>query len=192
MRSIYRQETPCRIAVTMMVQSTVRAATVVGISTGNKRNLMAKKELTKPTLVTVTHWDYHQVIHYIEQKYKINVRDYANSDCHFNTWCDIHGLPQWDEKGRDRGSSQIFFTQYNHAPDGHAARPPYQDFWHIYAEYIDGNGSYLYLSFEPLYPTGDPDDDEYPDYPDWAKEILTLIRDEFSPEGKDMKCWVAW
>lgn len=44
---------------------------------------MPKKKLKKPKKVQhAPTWDYRQVIDYIEEKYKINVRDYAGKFAH--------------------------------------------------------------------------------------------------------------
>lgn len=63
------------------------------------------------------------------------------------------------------------------------SQPEYQNFWHLYIDNINGNGSFFYMYI------GENDD-----YPDWAKEILALIKKEFGGTIDDdhLKFYVSW
>ncbi len=58
-------------------------------------------------------------------------RDFKDSGCHFYKWCDSKGYGNKDPEGKSRGSSQIWFKEYNQSPEGEASRPEYIDFWHL-------------------------------------------------------------
>lgn len=120
-------------------------------------------------------WDYHEVIDWIEKKYKIDVRSYTPK-CGFTE-------AQYEEAKR------------------YGRKEPRCDFWgHI----IDGNdtihnGCYFYMNLLGDHykgkkkGEGDWDkDDEY--RPRWVREIQKMIYDEFKDdlEYGEMKCWVAW
>lgn len=49
---------------------------------------------------------------------------------HFVEWHAGRGLPDRDPDGLPVGSSRIFMSMYDDAPDGRAQRPPYVNFWH--------------------------------------------------------------
>ncbi len=117
-----------------------------------KKSTKKQKKLKKPVPVrSEPHWDFHQVIDYIEKKYEISVRDYAG---------------KFSNKTYDETT-------------------PYLDFWHWL---IDGpfseinNGSYQYLDLKYEL--------ENEDTPDWVKEILQKIYDEFQED--EMEFWVEW
>jgi hypothetical protein len=96
---------------------------------------------------------YRDIIKYIEDKYKINVRDYAG---HFVT--------------KDK---------------------PYLDFWHYldnkWEEQLNSNGCEVYLNLEEWLGA--------PETPDWVKEILLKIYDEFKEYIDDhggFYVYVSW
>lgn len=62
---------------------------------------------------------------------KKNFTDLKGSNGHFYTWCDEQGYGQKDPAGFDRGSSQIWYKEYNKSPTGKAACPPYINLWHL-------------------------------------------------------------
>ncbi len=70
--------------------------------------------------------------------------------------------------------------KFNGKPDD----AEYCNFWHWF---IDGgdihNGCFAHLDFESL---------EDKDTPAWVKEILLLIKKEFSPRGNVITFWVEW
>lgn len=60
---------------------------------------------------------------------------------------------------------------------------PFLCFWHwITDRHEIHNGSYFTLWYDP--------DDEY--VPDWVKEILKMIFDEFEPEYSEMEMHLSW
>lgn len=62
-------------------------------------------------------------------------------------------------------------------------RKPFLCFWHwIIDNYQIHNGSQFTLWYDP--------EDE--DTPDWVKEILKMIFDEFEPEHGEMDMYVSW
>jgi hypothetical protein len=109
------------------------------------------KEKPKPKAPVEDCLLYDEVISYIEEKYKIDTRDYSG-----------------------------MFKDGKHNPE-----KEYQDFWHLYCDDIAGNGSILYMSLNV---------DEDHNYPDWAKEILKLIKDEFGEYADEdtLSLWCEW
>jgi hypothetical protein len=97
--------------------------------------------------------NYNDLINWLEKKYNFKSRGFTgipsmlNYENHFNDWCNKHGLPQKDSEGKHRGSSQIFWKQYNEAEDGERTRPPYLDYWHYLVDIneILSNGSFIYI-----------------------------------------------
>lgn len=60
---------------------------------------------------------------------------------------------------------------------------PFLCFWHWVTDHHEiHNGSHFTLWYDP--------DDEY--VPDWAKEILKMIFDEFEPKHAEMEMYVSW
>jgi len=128
-----------------------------------------KKKVSEP------YFDYHEVIDWIEDKYKINTRGYTPK-CGFTE-------AQIEERKR-YGSD----------------RQPYLNFWHYISEDSDiHNGSYFYMNLLGDHykgkKNGDGDwdgDDEY--RPRWVREIQKMIYEEFKDDLDcgEMKCWVSW
>lgn len=124
-----------------------------------------KKPIQK---VSKPHWDYHEVIDFIEKKYNIHTRRYT---------------PQ-----------SGFTDEQLEKSNG----KPYLDFWHYIIKHNEiHNGCYFYMNllgdYEEGRAEGDGDwdgDDEY--RPHWVREIEKMIYDEFKPDGGEMKCWVEW
>ncbi len=106
------------------------------------------KQIVKPPMI-----DYHKMIHFIEKKYNIQVRDYHE---HYDK-----SKPDWRE---------------------------YMDFWHWLVGMTEvSNGSDIYLSIDEWL----EDEDISP----WIKEILNLIKTEFSEDLDNyggMEVWVSW
>lgn len=62
---------------------------------------------------------------------------------------------------------------------------PYLNFWHWVCDMNEiHNGGTLYLDLDAV------QDDEH--WPGWVCEILGYIKEEFQPEGGDMRMWVSW
>lgn len=106
-----------------------------------------------PEEQSVTKLDYNQMMDCLERKYNFESRGFTgipstmDYDNHFNNWCNKHGLPQKDSKGKYRTSSQEFWSQYRKAEDGERAKPPYMDYWHYLTDINDDirNGGYIYI-----------------------------------------------
>lgn len=150
--------------------------------------------------------NYNDMIDYIEKKYKIDTRDYAGShkpetrDRCLREACKQVGadyeivnedLTKADEKNPGVEKKLEIRRKIYDIYD--KLLPPYQDFWHLYSLSISGNGSEMYIGFEEL----EDDHEYYPGeepYPEWAKEILRLIKKEFGKYIKDNElwCWVEW
>lgn len=60
----------------------------------------------------------------------VRIGDVHRSHEHFVDWHARHDLPDRDADGMAIGSSRIFMSMYDAAPDGRAQRPPYVNFWH--------------------------------------------------------------
>jgi len=114
--------------------------------------------------------DFNECTEYIEKKHHIQTRDYANSSAQFGEWCDAKGYGKTDPEGNDRGSSQIWFAQFQaDIVAGLVVDKPYQDFWHWLIDVVDiRNGGTIELS-EELGEGAEP----------WQKRILGLYLSEF-------------
>lgn len=133
--------------------------------------------------------DYHKVIEYIENKYNIQTRDYANGHSQFDEWCDSKGYGKVDKYGDKRSSSTFWYADYQKdIESGLLIERPYLDFWHWITETDDSisNGSVGHIY----------DIDEYTsnkiETPEFVREILSLIRDEGFVEENEFEFWVDW
>lgn len=129
--------------------------------------------MSKPAKKTVQHYDYHEIIHYIEAKYSVRTGDYYG--CH--------------------GSKGVPWT----GPPTKDGRSPYANFWHWMISVNDHvtNGSYIY--FPENLPWGDVEDDpkcydrrSCTSTPKFVMEIMALIEKEFGKEIYFEKIWVNW
>ena len=128
--------------------------------------------MDKPTKKTITHYEYLDIIAYIEEKYKIKVRDYY---------------------GVFSGSGQPWS-----GPLGLDGKPPYADFWHwlIHCNDHVSNGSYIW--FPDDLPWGEVKDDpkcyhkNTSTVPKFVMEIMGLIEKEFGKEIFSENIWVEW
>lgn len=48
----------------------------------------------------------------------------------FDRWCDRKGYGHSDPEGKHRGSSQIWFAEYQNDPEGACKEPPRLNLWH--------------------------------------------------------------
>lgn len=152
-------------------------------------------KLIKPTFIVFEPcYDFFDVMHYLEKKYNFDMHDYGKrAEYHFkcvNAGDAICGDNSWyvtkpNEYTELQQKAHDVYTELK------KSEPEYQNFWHLYCDDINGNDSFFYM-----YIGGDDDsedDDSDDDYPDWAKEILTLIRKEFaSEEDEYIKFYVSW
>ena len=124
----------------------------------------------KPERQTTTHYEYNNIIQYIEEKYGIDSRDYYGS---FNK---KKAQPWTGEPTKD-------------------SRPPYADFWHWVLEHNSecSNGSYIWFP-GPL-PFGEIKDDPKcytkGHTPKFVMEIMKMIKDEFGDLTRE-RLWVSW
>lgn len=117
-------------------------------------------DLKKPEMKTVSYWDYHEVIRYIEKKYDIKTDEYTPKA----------GFTSEQLEGR---------SKYDKEND----RKPFLCFWHwIVDNHEIHNGSQFTLWYDP--------EDEY--IPEWVKEIMKMIFDEFEPEYGEIDMRVSW
>lgn len=146
--------------------------------------MAAQQEPRKPQKRPREAYDYREVISYLERKYRFSADDFSSAMKHFDQWCDARGYGSTDPEGTRRGSSKVWFTEYQRAPDGKKKCPPHQSFWHwIVADGEIGNGSEFILD------VGDLLDDDDGSLPDFVRTILGHIRDEF---GDELEMHVSW
>lgn len=129
-------------------------------------------------------YDYHEVIGFIESKYKIRVRDFAGSTGHFNKWATKKGYKGKDSAGKDMGSSQIWFAEYQKDPEGAAKRPPYQDFWHWVLKQVE-----VRRGSDGMLEVGEWLDDDELEKPEFVVTILQYLKSEF---GDEIECSFDW
>jgi len=152
-------------------------------------------------------YDYHEVIEYIEKKYNIKTRDYANRSNHFPNWLKLVNEPQPNYpicpsntyKANINGemveiTKENYDARYAIIHDQYKRyiiwcknnpEPPYLDFWHwlIEQDFEDiHNGSSSTLNIK--YWLDELCED------DWQREILQLIYNEF--QEAEMEFWIEW
>lgn len=135
-------------------------------------------------------YDYHEVISYIEKKYNIETRDYANSHSQFDDWCDSKGYGKKDKDGKSRGSSNIWYAEYKEEIEKELIKErPYLDFWHWFLEQDDSISNGTECS---LYDIDEYISDEI-ETPEFVRKILTIIVEEgFTGEENEFVSWVEW
>jgi hypothetical protein len=125
--------------------------------------------------------DYEQHMRELEKKYNITVRDYARTHPQFGEWCDKKGYGQIDPEGKHRGSSQVWFKQFNE--DESEIKRPYQDFWHWMLEYVLDqvnffNGAVIELSWPEVLTHAEAQNFDN----EWVREIIRLLIQEHGTE----------
>ena len=141
--------------------------------------------MEKPGYVKKLFYDYNTIIKYLEKKYDFQSRDYAKKFSYFHNWAKAKGYTdgKLDPDGKNLGSSQIWFAEFQDDPDGAAKQPPYQDFWHFVLhqdEEIKRDG------FTTLYVKEWIEDE---DTPEFARVICGYLQKEF---GDEIYCQTAW
>lgn len=68
---------------------------------------------------------------------KIESYDVSRASPHYYNWCKRHNKPKLDPDGKEAGSSQIWFKEYNRALDGVVVRPPRRNLWHWFLDQYD-------------------------------------------------------
>lgn len=56
----------------------------------------------------------------------------------FDDWCNRQGYGQKDPVGKHRGSSQVWFAEYQADPLGAGSEPPHANLWHFFLDAFDG------------------------------------------------------
>lgn len=85
-------------------------------------------------------YDYNKLVKQVDEhlsvklKRNVCIRDFANARSHFDEWCDAKGYGEYDIEGKHRGSSKIWFAEF----DKDVEQRPYQDFWHVLLRYLGG------------------------------------------------------
>jgi hypothetical protein len=91
----------------------------------------SKKSMKKPMQMNGM-YDLHEVLDYIEKKYKIPVYDFHGYRSHFDNWCDNQGFRKKDPMGKDRNKSKIWYNTYCESPSGERMCPKLDDFWNYF------------------------------------------------------------
>jgi hypothetical protein len=88
------------------------------------------KTLVKPEPNAAGQYQYLAFIRYLEQKYGFKSEGSGQEDSHFDKWADARGYTahKRDPEGKDRLSSQIWYTEYQNDPHGAAAAPKKKSF----------------------------------------------------------------
>ncbi len=140
--------------------------------------------MEKPQPKTWTYYDYHDLVEYLQTKYKANLHDFAKSHRHFGQWCDRKGLPKTDPEGKDRSSSQVWFAEYKADPEGEATCPPYQNFWHWMIErYESRRGGMTHFCPKQIL------EEESDEHPEFVLTILGWLCEEF---GDAFSVYTDW
>lgn len=126
--------------------------------------------LKKPKPVSRKSLDFHDCTKFIEEKYKINTRDYANSHMQFFKWCDEKGYHPTDAEGKPPSESRIWFSEHQAAiKSGAVIERPYQDFWHWLTDVCDIHRGATMELYEGIEAGAEP----------WQIQILNLYLKEF-------------
>lgn len=67
----------------------------------------------------------------------INAYDVFNRCGSFGKWCDLKGYGEIDPQGHHRGSSQVWFAEYQTDPEGACKEPPRLNLWHWLLDQFD-------------------------------------------------------
>ncbi len=132
---------------------------------------MIKSKTVKSKTVQVYNWfDIQEEMCKEMNISEIQFRDVKGHDGHFYKWADAKGYGQIDPAGEHRGSSNIWFTEYNNDPAGKASRPEYCDFWHVALDTIipDTMHNDSTVTMFPLEDYEDEKESYLSDHGDWT------------------------
>ena len=109
----------------------------------------------------------------------------------FDDWCNSKGYGEEDSEGLHRGSSQIWFKEYQQdILEEKWLDTPYMDFWHWQMDNCIGddfsNDSYSTINIHPNIAKNAED---------WQKEIQQVWYDTFKDianEDGEVPIWVCW
>lgn len=138
---------------------------------------------------TITYVDYNDMVDHVEEKYKIDTRDYAGWSAAgqqeleaYDVWLkEVHNTNQQELRERLGHSHELYATTYALPVHLKVPRPEYQDFWHwMLDEVFYGDpqrGKPQALNWHQVLTDAEEDD-----APEWVKEILRLFVAEFGDE----------
>ncbi len=151
----------------------------------------------KPQTIQVYNWyDIQNEICKVMGIKREQFRDLKNRHSHFNTWCDAKGYGLKDPKGKDRGSSQVWYKEYTESPDGSAVQPEYCDLWHLALKHVVPENM-TNDSVVTMYAVEDYEDDpEYYDGGiDWKRsffEAYNKVMLELDPDINGISVEFSW
>jgi hypothetical protein len=89
-----------------------------------------QQTLAKPQPNTAGQYEYSELIQYLERQYGFVSEDSTESHSHFDKWADAKGYTKRkkDPDGSLRGSSQVWYAEYQDDPTGAACRPTSKSF----------------------------------------------------------------
>jgi hypothetical protein len=148
---------------------------------------------------TMTVYDWFDIQNKICEIMGINedqFRDLKGSDDHFYKWCDSKGYVEKDPEGKCQGSSQIWFKEYNQAPDGAAACPEHCDLNRLADGVVIPEGV-RNGSIETLFPIADYEKNakKYHKDVDWKKAFFDAYQQtllELDPKGEGIDVEFSW
>lgn len=83
-----------------------------------------------------------KMLEILQEIHKVNFWDYYGSDSDFYNWCDSKGYGEFDSSGDDRGSSNIWFAEYqSDVENGLWTEMPYCPFIDMFREDIEDLGN---------------------------------------------------
>jgi hypothetical protein len=150
----------------------------------------------KPTTKTLTYLDWHECVKYLEDKYKIDIRDYAGKFVKNSEGFSGYDLAiQRALKELGYEYAEVADTLTKDMPDyeervairtkiyalAETYEPPYQDFWHRICDHYEIRNPCT-ISIWRDFPTQFKEQ--------WAKEIAQLFVDEFV--DRDQVTFEVW
>ena len=138
---------------------------------------------------TITYVDYHDMVDHVEEKYKIDVRDYAGTSAAgqqeleaWRMWLkETHNTTEQELIERLGRSNELYATTYAVPEHLKVPRPEYQDFWHWMLDDVfygdPQRGKPQPLNWHELL-----EEAEDNSAPEWVQEILRLFVTEFGDE----------
>lgn len=87
-------------------------------------------------ITTQDHVDYNELQDAVGKLLKRDVRDYLDSQSHYDRWCTATKKGKKDPDGEPRHCSRLWYAEYQRDPTGAAIRPAYCDFWHWWMDDI--------------------------------------------------------
>ena len=83
--------------------------------------------------VTDQPYDFSDLQHELKAR-GIDVYDVFKRCGSFDKWCEQKGYGKKDPEGKHRGSSQIWYAEYQRDPDGACKEPPQANLWHFFLD----------------------------------------------------------